>query len=101
MIAVATWRAFGFDLASNGAHRRIPRSTFFIGIGTPIRPVEHTRTWFGFNESAFAVIRAIVSASRIPCAPVAAFAFPEFTTIARAKSLAATFRLTLTGAAQT
>ena len=44
MIASATCRAFVVDLASSGAHSRIPRSTFFIGIGTPIRPVEQTST---------------------------------------------------------
>jgi hypothetical protein len=46
MIASATFLALGADLASNGAQARIPRSTFFIGIGTPIRPVEQTSTSF-------------------------------------------------------
>src|SRR5580693_4820140 len=40
-------------------------------------------------------------ASLNPCAPVAALAFPEFTTIARANFLAARCRLIFTGAAQT
>src|SRR5260370_12580914 len=43
MIASATCRAFDADLAIRGAHARIPRSIFFIGIDTPIRPVEQTR----------------------------------------------------------
>jgi len=37
MIASATCRAFDADLAIRGAHARIPRSIFFIGINTPIR----------------------------------------------------------------
>ena len=45
MLAEALRQAnFHVDLASSGAHSRIPRSTFFIGIGTPIRPVEQTKT---------------------------------------------------------
>src|SRR5262249_49895547 len=101
MIASATFRALDVDLAMRGAHARIPRSTFFIGIGTPIRPVEQTATSFLLTESEFAVISAIRRASFIPCSPVAAFALPEFPTIARAEFLAAHRRLTLTGAAQT
>jgi len=46
MIASATCRAVDVDLAIRGAHARMPRSTFFIGIDTPIRPVEQTRTSF-------------------------------------------------------
>jgi hypothetical protein len=84
----------------------MPRSTFFIGIGTPIRPVEHTRTLFGLillerQLQTSATVAAIRFASRIPCFPVQAFAFPEFTTIARARLRAAQVALTFTGAAQT
>jgi hypothetical protein len=46
-------------------------------------------------------MRAILSASRNPGRPVHAFAFPEFTTIARAVFRAAHFALTFTGGAQT
>src|SRR3954469_13783329 len=47
MIATAASAALRSERASNGAQDRIPRSTFFIGIGTPIRPVEQTRTSLG------------------------------------------------------
>src|SRR4051812_36265166 len=119
MIAFATVRALEADRLISGAQARMPFSTFRIGIGTPMRPVEQTRMSSalilnqrfakldGFKPSSFerdrfefeserAANTAICSASRIPCAAVAAFAFPEFTTIARAKFLAATFRLTWT-----
>src|SRR6266404_6663786 len=117
MIASATCRAFDVDLAIRGAHARMPRSIFFIGIGTPIRPVEQTRMscaliFLGSSvkldrlkrsslSSADAVNRIIVWASRSPWRPVQALAFPEFTTIARASSLRACCRLIFTGAAQT
>jgi hypothetical protein len=100
----------------------MPRSMFFIGIATPIRPVEQTRTasavilferptklgglkpssfsanWEVREDAASCVIR---SASVIPCGPVHAFAFPEFTTIARPDFFVARWRLIFTGAAQT
>src|SRR5437764_7449657 len=113
MIASATRLAFELDRTSFGAQARIPRTTFSIGIGTPIRPVEQTRTlaadgvlkldrYFRSSfERASAVIRVIAFASRIPCAPVAAFALPEVTTIARANFSAERCRLIFTGAAQT
>jgi len=114
MIASATCRAFDVDLAIRGAHTRIPRSIFFIGIGIPILPVEQTSTSSAeiragkldclkqsSLSSADAVSRAIVWASRSPWRPVHALAFPEFTTIARASSLRTCCRLIFTGAAQT
>src|SRR5438309_9337951 len=100
MIASATCRAFDVDLAMRDAHARMPRSMFFIGIATPIRPVEQTRTSFSLIDKAFAANWIMLRASLIPRGPVAAFAFPEFTTIPRAKSFAAALRLTFTGAAQ-
>src|SRR5438105_15254127 len=114
MIASATCRAFDVDLAIRGAHARIPRSIFFICIGTPILPVEQTSTSSAeirarkldclkqsSLSSADAVGLAIVWASQSPWRPVHALAFPEFTTIARASSLRACCRLIFTGAAQT
>ena len=79
----------------------IPRFTFVIGIGTPIRPVEQTRTSRAEMPRLFAVICVISLASATPRLPVQAFAFPELTTMARARFPAACFALTFTGAAQT
>src|ERR1700736_390813 len=101
MIASATCRAFDVDLAIHGAHARIPRSIFFIGIQTPILPVEQTRTSFSLIASALAASSVMRRASTIPCRPVQALAFPEFTTIARADCFAARCRVIFTGAAQT
>src|SRR5438128_10261120 len=100
MIASATCRALDVDLAMRDAHARMPRLTFFIGIATPIRPVEQTRTSFSLIDKAFAASWIMLRASLIPRGPVAEFAFPQFTTIPRAKAFAAAFRLAFTAAAQ-
>ena len=101
MIASATSRARDVPLESNCDALTIPRFTFAIGIGMPIRPVEQTRTSFAETPSCFAAISVISSASASPRAPVQAFALPEFTTMARARFPAARRALTFTGAAQT
>src|SRR2546430_9591265 len=101
MMASAAWRAFVGDLASNGAHARTPRSTFFIGISTPIRPVEQTSTSPSLNFRAAAAVSVIRFSSAIPLRPVHAFAFPEFTPIARAKYFAARGALHFPDARQT
>jgi hypothetical protein len=101
MIASAAWRALERDPDNRPAAAAIPRFTFAIGIGTPMRPVEQTSTSRASMPRLCAVISAIFSASAIPRAPVQALAFPELTTIARADFLAAFRALTFTGAAQT
>src|SRR5437588_8862827 len=101
MIASATFLALNVDLAMRGAHARMPRSTFCIGIATPIRPVEQTRTSFSFSDKVLAASCVILQAALIPCAPVQAFAFPELTTIARANFFRQRCREIFTGAAQT
>ena len=53
--------------------------------GTPMTPVEATRTWRGEIPSSFAAARALSSEVRSPSAPVQALAFPELTTTARAQ----------------
>jgi hypothetical protein len=60
----------------------MPRFTASIGRYRPITPVVPTSTWSGSRSSRSAVSLAIWSASRKPCAPVQALAFPEQTTIA-------------------
>src|SRR2546423_5388864 len=101
MIASAARRALDGDADKRRAAAAMPRFTFGIGIGTPMRPVEQTRTSRASRPRTCAVSSVIVFASAIPSAPVQALAFPEFTTTARANFLAEFRALTFTGAAQT
>jgi hypothetical protein len=64
-------------------HFRIPRKTFRIGKGTPIRPVEQTKTSCGLHFNPTAVATVILLASAIPRTPVQAFALPLFRMTAR------------------
>ena len=59
-----------------------PPSSSSTGSGTPITPVESTSTCSSASPSSRAVAAAVACASRSPCSPVAAFAFPELTTTA-------------------
>jgi hypothetical protein len=79
----------------------IPALTSSIGNVTPIRPVEPTSAEPRGNRSACSVKAAISLASLIPCVPVHALAFPEFTTTACAVPFFTRSRQTFTGAAQT
>src|SRR5438477_375335 len=79
MIAVATSpqragpRAISFTAAAIRA----------TGRGTPMTPVLATATSYGSQPIFAAAASAIAMASRSPCGPVQAFAFPELTTIPR------------------
>ena len=92
---ICACRRKGSDAAS------IPFATFAIGKGTPIRPVDATKTSSGLNPSAAAASSVIRAASFIPCSPVQALALPELTTTACALPAAARRRQSLTGAAAT
>ena len=70
----------------------MPANTVGIGRGTPITPVEATRTWPGSMSSAAPARSAIARASARPGSPVQAFALPLFATIARARPPARTSR---------
>src|SRR5699024_3304594 len=79
----------------------IPFSTLSVGKGSPISPVDATRTSSTgiFNNSA--VFSAIATAPRHPASPVHALALPELTTIAWAFPFLICSRLSLTGSAHT
>ena len=64
-------------------------------------PVDATSTSAASQPSCAAVSSTISSASASPWAPVQAFAFPEFATMARARPRATAARLSVTGAATT
>ena len=79
----------------------MPDSTGAIGIGIPMRPVEHTSTSVVAQPTASAVSSHMRSASARPCSPVAALALPELSTTAAARPSARWRRLICTGAAAT
>jgi hypothetical protein len=62
-------------------------------------PVERTSTCSGAMPSLLAVAAAVARASAMPCSPVAAFATPEFATIARGCACSRCSLHTVTGAA--
>ena len=62
-------------------------SIFSMGIWTPIRPVEQTRTCRGLMPRAEAVAAVIRLADSMPTRPVQALAFPALATIARTSLL--------------
>ena len=66
----------------------MPTSSASMGIGIPMRPVEHTSTSSGATPSPSAVSSHMRAASRRPGSPVAAFALPELDTTAAARPLA-------------
>ena len=66
-----------------GFSAAMPWATRSIGMGTPIRPVEQTRTSFGFNPRRSAVSAHMVRASLRPFSPVQALAFPLLRITAR------------------
>ena len=53
------------------------------GSGSPITPVEATKTWSGGTPSAPAVAATVASTAARPFAPVKALALPELTRIAK------------------
>ena len=72
-----------------------------MGIGRPITPVEHTATSAGFSPRSSATLLHSPLASSTPWAPVHAFAFPLFATMARIFPFRRCSRLTFTQAACT
>ena len=78
-----------------------PDSMGPIGRGTPMTPVELTRTSSGRIPRRSAAYCAVLRAFWRPCSPVHAFAFLLFTTIARACPSRRCSRLTCNGAACT
>ena len=79
----------------------IPASTLSMGMGSPIRPVEHTATSVPATPSACAVASAIACASLSPWAPLHAFALPALMTSAWSDPSAIIFCDHFTGAALT
>ncbi len=77
----------------------MPTSSASMGIGMPMRPVEHTSTSSGAMPRPSAVSSHIRTASRRPGSPVAAFALPELNTTAAARPFARWRREIWTGAA--
>ncbi len=63
----------------------IPASALSIGSGTPITPVEATKTSEGWQPIAPAALAAIASTAARPRWPVNAFELPALTTSARAR----------------
>ena len=82
-------------------HCLIPRKTFRIGNGTPIRPVEQTSTSCGLHFNPAAVSEVIFLASAMPRTPVQALAFPLFRITARTFPFFKCCWLTRTGPAFT
>ena len=85
------------------ARRGIAARIFSAGKGTPITPVEHTKTSCGVMPSSAAARRAVARAAVIPAGPTEQFALPEFTTTARRRPFAfrRCLRQSTTGAACT
>src|ERR1700704_3609376 len=69
---------------------------FSDGKGTPMIPVEEGKIFAALTPSSFPACRQICSQARRPAAPVAQFAFPEFTTTARTLPLVAANEARLT-----
>src|SRR5216684_978856 len=69
--------------ASSGTARRILSSAS----GTPMTPVEQTKTSSGLQPSRFAASATVRTAAAWPAAPVAQLALPAFTTTARMRPL--------------
>ena len=69
--------------------------------GVPMTPVLATATSYGSQPIFAAAASAIAMASRSPCGPVQAFAFPELTTIPRSFPRSRCRRVTTQGAAIT
>src|SRR6267378_450513 len=65
--------------ASSGTARKILSSAS----GTPMTPVEQTKTSSGLQPRRFAVSATVRTAAACPAAPVAQLALPAFTTTAR------------------
>ena len=99
MMAVAASSPVRSSSAST-ASGMAPRS-LSTGNGTPITPVDATITSSGAHPRAFASASAVATASRSPCAPVHALAFPALMMTARAMPPAIWRRETVTGAAAT
>src|SRR5215467_2880985 len=85
--------------ASIGRARRI----LSTGSGTPITPVEQTKSSRGARPRRLEVSSTVRSEARSPAGPVAQLAFPAFTTTARMRPLEAArcFLESVTGAATT
>ncbi len=83
LVMIAFAKSLPLLAASPSTSPGILGDTRTIGIGSPITPVEQTPTSVFFRSSAFAASSHIDFASWIPCKPVQAFAFPEFTMTAR------------------
>ena len=100
MASAARWPA-AVSPARSAAAAGMPVSTAAMGSGTPMRPVEQTRTSSGGQPSAVAVTSHMRRAWARPGAPVAALAFPALRTTAAACPSVRLLRLTCTGAAAT
>src|SRR5262245_35716159 len=85
--------------ASSSTSFGMPASTGAIGIGMPMRPVEHTSTSVAATPRPSAASSHMRSASARPVSPVAALALPELSTTAAARPSARWRRLICTGAA--
>ena len=70
------------DSSDAAAGRPIPNGA--RGSCTPMTPVDATSTSDAGQPTASPAMRAVSRAASKPGSPVAAFAFPEFTTTARA-----------------
>ena len=77
---------------SSAAAWSMPARTLGIGKGTPMTPVDATRTCSESISSAAPAHAAMAQVSARPDSPVQAFALPLLATIARARPLAATSR---------
>ena len=84
MARAASWPASGVG-ASAPAARPAPARRVGMSRGTPMTPVEHTRTRPGSTPRSPAARAAVASVSRRPWAPVQALAPPELRTTARAR----------------
>lgn len=100
IIAVAASRKCFSDVPSDCTPLGMPSRIVRIGKGTPMTPVEHTKTDFASQPSCSARADVINSASRIPGSPVAAFELPELIMTARATVDGTRCFDTITGAPQ-
>ncbi len=98
MAHAASWAASALAAAAR-ARAGTPSVKGSSASGTPITPVEATKTSSGAAPRTWATMSALPRATSMPGCPVAAFALPEFKTTARARPFAATSRETATGAA--
>ena len=84
-----------------GFSAAIPLAMRSIGMGTPIRPVEQTRTSFCLSPKRFAAAAHMAPASLSPPSPVQALAFPLLRITARLPPALRCSAETRTGAALT